>query len=322
MRKGVTLIYTLLHFTFFIRGAQANTVQLDSTTIEFFDKQFSKKVKVQLTVDVPKLPANLTIIDLMVELGANEMQVDSVKKFMDNDQTRKEFKVCINEEICVNINIISNEIDSKKEDKTIEKELKKATFFPKRDVGIYIGFNQWNPVNVIRQDNKINDWRSRYFAISFKKYAYIGKLDKLEFAIGTAPEIAWYNFHLKNNRIISEFGEETTFEISPNQLRKSKLVVPIIQVPVTINVGLADSGWMLSTGPSVGLRYGGFSKVKSREEGRQKVKSDFNMSKLIIGWGLEIGKVSGMKFFLKNDFTPLFQVEGRNERVWSIGVRI
>lgn len=322
MRKVIILTYTLLCMVLFVKNTQATEIKLDSTTIEFFDKQFSKKVKVQLTIDVPKLPTNLTVVDLMIELGASDNQLDSLKKFMDEDYSIREFKVCINDETCVKVKVMNDDLESRREKKMVEKEIKKESYFPKRDVGIYIGFNQWNPVNVIRQDNKINDWKSRYFAISFKKYAYLGEIDKLEFAIGTAPELVWYNFHLKNDRVIEEFGEYTTFETAASRLKKSKLVVPMVQVPITINIGLKDSGWMISTGPSIGIRYGGFSKVKSRDEGKQKVKSDFNMSKLFVGWGIEVGKVSGMKLFFKNDFTSLFQAEGRNERVWSLGIRI
>lgn len=325
MKKVHILMCCLLFFIFQVENVQAEKMDIDSTTIEFYDKEFSKKVKIQLTIDVPNLPSNLTTLSLMRELGANEVQLDSIETFMKRGQSYKEYRLCMNETNCLNIRIVNediNEGNDENEKSKSEKQVKVPSFFPKRDVGIYLGFNQWNPVNTIQADNKLNDWRSRYFAISFKKYSYIGKFRNLEFAVGTAPEIAWYNFHLKNDRRIEEQAEVTRFVVSSVPLKKSKVVVPMVNVPLTINVGLKDSGWMLSTGPSVGFRYGGFSKVKSREEGRQKLKSDFNMSKLFVGWGLEVGKVSGMKFFFKNDFTSLFQVEGRNERVWSFGVRI
>jgi hypothetical protein len=322
MKRIHILMCSLLFFILQTEKVHAEGKSVDSTTVEFYDKQFEKKVKIQLTIDVPNLPTNLTTLNLIRELGANEIQIDSIQTFMKNGQASKKYSICINDVNCLTIKIVSLDEKVKDEKNQNENPVRLSSFFPKRDVGFYLGFNQWNPVNTIKLDNKLNDWKSRYFAISFKKYTYIGKIHNLEFAVGTAPEIAWYNFHLKNDRLIEEQADMTRFVVSNVPLKKSKIVVPMVNVPLTINIGLKDSGWMLSTGPSVGFRYGGFSKVKSREEGRQKVKSDFNMSKLFVGWGIEIGKVSGMKFFFKNDFTPLFQVEQRGERVWSFGIRI
>ena len=186
------------------------------------------------------------------------------------------------------------------------------------------GWQNNNPASP-NQLTDLRTGRSRYVALSFRKNATLLNTEQVDIALSLGPEIAWYNFMLQNDNIVTNVGDQVTFLEGNQQLPKSKLVMPYINLPILLNFGFEESQFQIGVGGYVGYRFGGYSKTKDANGNKTRLKDDYGMNDLFYGLTGELGRRHGLKLFVRYDLNPMFrdnQINANKLQAWSIGIRI
>ncbi|MFB0945844.1 MAG: hypothetical protein QMB24_06835 [Spirosomataceae bacterium] len=338
------LILTLIG-VFAAMSSFAVVLPSDTTVIEFTDKGVKKRVTVLTeggkNFDVPKV---LNLNNLLREIGVDSTERKKAMVMVEGDDGKKDTILVIARDGRT-IKIVArnpfpeqateaddrwtiNQKDSaRKEDDDYVQRLGKKRFFSKSDFGIYLGLNGWqnnNPASP-NQLTDLRTGRSRYVALSFRKNATLLNTEQVDIALSLGPEIAWYNFMLQNDNIVTNVGDQVTFLEGNQQLPKSKLVMPYINLPILLNFGFEESQFQIGVGGYVGYRFGGYSKTKDANGNKTRLKDDYGMNDLFYGLTGELGRRRGLKLFVRYDLNPMFrdnQINANKLQAWSIGIRI
>lgn len=344
--------------------AFANVMPKDTTIIEFHDKGTNNKVKVitnnNKTIELPK---SLNLENVLKAVGVDSNERERALVLITTGGTKIDTLLLLSKE-GQRIKIITKEFVSKKDttikgteehhrnsigDKieTYEDEIdnsntysnrdkkkspKDKKFFSKSDFAIYLGLNSFANANEPQSPNELNalrTWQSRYVALSFRKNATLLKGSKMDLALSYGPEIAWYNFMLKNSNVAREVdvNNRTQVEFVKNsrETDKSKLVVPYINFPVLLNFGFKEDKFKIGLGGYAGYRVGGYTMERYSRRSADKVKGDFGMNDFIYGVTAELGKRNGMTLFVRYDMNKLFkesQTNFRDIQAFSVGFRL
>jgi hypothetical protein len=341
------LILTLIG-VFAAMSSFAVVLPSDTTVIEFTDKGVKKRVTVLTeggkNFDVPKV---LNLNNLLREIGVDSTERKKAMVMVEGDDGKKDTILVIARDGRT-IKIVArnpfpeqateaddrwtiNQKDSaRKEDDDYDHDVQrlgKKRFFSKSDFGIYLGLNGWqnnNPASP-NQLTDLRTGRSRYVALSFRKNATLLNTEQVDIALSLGPEIAWYNFMLQNDNIVTNVGDQVTFLEGNQQLPKSKLVMPYINLPILLNFGFEESQFQIGVGGYVGYRFGGYSKTKDANGNKTRLKDDYGMNDLFYGLTGELGRRRGLKLFVRYDLNPMFrdnQINANKLQAWSIGIRI
>jgi hypothetical protein len=340
------LILTLIG-VFAAMSSFAVVLPSDTTVIEFTDKGVKKRVTVLTegkNFDVPKV---LNLNNLLREIGVDSTERKKAMVMVEGDDGKKDTILVIARDGRT-IKIVArnpfpeqateaddrwtiNQKDSaRKEDDDYDDDVQrlgKKRFFSKSDFGIYLGLNGWqnnNPASP-NQLTDLRTGRSRYVALSFRKNATLLNTEQVDIALSLGPEIAWYNFMLQNDNIVTNVGDQVTFLEGNQQLPKSKLVMPYINLPILLNFGFEESQFQIGVGGYVGYRFGGYSKTKDANGNKTRLKDDYGMNDLFYGLTGELGRRRGLKLFVRYDLNPMFrdnQINANKLQAWSIGIRI
>jgi hypothetical protein len=217
-----------------------------------------------------------------------------------------------------------------------QKTPKEKKFFSKSDFGIYLGLNNFAHANEAKAPNEfigLRTWQSRYVALSLRKNATLVKGKKVDMAFSYGPEIAWYNFMLKNSNVAREVDgfvngnpvNQVVFVKNSKETEKSKLVMPYLNFPVLLNFGFKEDKFKIGFGGYVGYRVGGYSMEKFSRRSEDKVKGDFGMNDFVYGVTAEVGKKNGMTLFVRYDMNKLFkesQTGLADIQAFSVGFRL
>lgn len=211
---------------------------------------------------------------------------------------------------------------------TNERPKKQADtkYFARKDFGLYLGLNGLMAESGVVPD--LETWGSRYVALSWRKNKTLVKTKQLDVALSIGPEIAWNNFRFKNNQFLrnDKTNNQVSFEKAAENLRKSKLVVPTVNLPIMLNFGFKQSNINIGFGGYVGYRVGGYTRIDTNEERKIKTRDAFGMSSWRKGLTAEVGKKNGITFFVRKDVDNLFttsQSKINNQlQGWSAGVRL
>jgi hypothetical protein len=336
----------------------------DTTIIEFNDKGSNNKVKVisgnNKTIELPK---SLNLNNVLKAVGVDSNERERTLVLISNGGTKKDTLLVFSKE-GQRIKIITKDIISKRDttikgegqemERRIEKELedeiesydddhkehqpkkskspKEKKFFSKSDFGLYIGLNNFAHANEAKAPTELNSlrtWQSRYVALSLRKNATLVKGKKVDVAFSYGPEIAWYNFMLKNSNVVREVetGGKTGVEFVANnrETEKSKLVMPYLNFPVLLNFGFKEDKFKIGLGGYAGYRVGGYSMEKFSRRSEDKIKGDFGLNDFIYGVTAEIGKKNGMTLFVRYDMNKLFkqsQTSFNEIQAFSVGFRL
>jgi hypothetical protein len=329
-------------------------VASDTTVIEFTDKGVKKRVTVLTeggkNFDVPKV---LNLNNLLLEIGVDSAERKEAMIMVEgNDGKKDTISVVARDGRTIKIvarnpfperatetddRWTSNQKqDSAKEeggnnddddDDDDVQVLGKKRFFSKSDFGIYLGLNGWqnnNPVSP-NQLTDLRTGRSRYVALSLRKNATLLNTEQLDIALSLGPELAWYNFMLQNDNIVTNVGNQVAFLEGDQQLSKSKLVMPYVNLPILLNFGFEESQFQIGVGGYVGYRFGGYSKTKDTNGNKTRFKDDYGMNDLFYGLTGELGRRRGLKMFVRYDLNPMFndnQINANKLQAWSVGIRI
>lgn len=181
-------------------------------------------------------------------------------------------------------------------------ERKSRNMFSRRDFGLYLGLNTFDTQTMPELDN----WKSRYVALSWKKNHRLITGNKVDVAMGTGFEFAWNNYMLKDNITLMNQGiAGADFVEVRGHLDKSKVVVTNFNVPLMLQFGFKESKWILGVGAYGGARINGYTKVKG-ENGTKREHGAYNMSKFHYGLAAELGH-KNFTLFARYQMTPLFK---------------
>lgn len=302
--------------------------KMDSTRIEFTDRENDLRVAIHLPGGTDDLPNGLSIWRVLIKVGVLEAEKGGLERFLSEKVVGSQYLVPLppRDTIRVEILAIVEEEDKKSFGLSIQRPEKSEApkrFFPKRDVGFYLGLNNWHGPNSLVRESELRWPRSIYVALSFRRNMDIWRSDNVAFGFSYAPEFVWYNLRFQDQTILQEDAAgEPFFGVSSRAIRKAKLTVPQFSLPVMLHVGIPKTKWTFSFGPYASIRLGGYTKARyASGGGRERIRGDFDMRPWQIGWMAEVGRRSGMKLFVRQDNQPLFRTENRTERVWAIGVR-
>jgi len=203
------------------------------------------------------------------------------------------------------------------------KKSNSGRFFSRNDFGLYIGLNNWAKGSTV--GSSLVTWGSRYVALSFQKNITLINGKQVDLAFTYGPEVAWNNFMLDENNVVQMLGKQIVFKDFGQNLSKSKLVVPMLNLPMMLNLGFEEAKFRIGLGGYIGYRIGGYSKLKYEGGKKEKIKGDYGLEDFRYGLTAELGKRKGATLFLRYDLNQVFKVEQTNAKglqAWCIGLRL
>lgn len=226
----------------------------------------------------------------------------------------------------------------KKDDRNIQitigrdkssKKAKKNTISHNIDISLGINTFLQDGKTVSGTNYELRPMGSRYIALGsmFKTKLSHGKVP-LYFQYGV--EFSWYNFMFEGNNFITKGQDENLFRQHDLELKKSKLVVSYINLPVMFGIGSKyKNTFTLGVGGYVGYRLGSHSKIVSRVDDNLKTdkdKSNFHLNDVRYGLKAEVGfgrKHGGITLFANYDMNELFQ-SGKAPAIqaFSFGIKL
>jgi hypothetical protein len=211
------------------------------------------------------------------------------------------------------------------DDNRMPKKKKSDTrrFFPRNDFGIYIGLNNWAKGSV--NNAELATWGSRYFALSQQRNITLINEEQFDLAFTYGTELAWNNFMFDANDVIEMSGRQVVFRDFGKNLSKSKLVVPMLNLPMMLNIGFEEAKFKIGIGGYVGYRIGGYSKLKYEDGKKEKLRRNYGLEGFRYGLMAELGRRRGATFFFRYDLNPVFkasQINAKSLQAWSVGFRL
>ncbi len=104
---------------------------------------------------------------------------------------------------------------------------------------------------------------------------------------------SWYNYAFQNDVLIEPRADEFTYSISDELLRKSKMSVTYLTIPLLLNLesnpDRKSRSFRFSAGVTGGVRIASRTKIKTEEKRVTKQKDDFNLNALRYGPTVRIG---------------------------------
>lgn len=210
-----------------------------------------------------------------------------------------------------------HEDDSREYRSSDNYSAKKRNSFSRKDFGLYLGLNTYESKSMPELDNL----RSRYVALNWKKNHRLITGNQVDVALGTGFEFAWHNYMMKDNIRLMNTAKGAEFADVTQSLDKSKLVVSSLNIPLMLQFGFKESNWKLGLGAYGGARIGSHVKTKG-ENGKQHYKSAYNLNKFHYGLAAELGR-ENFTFFARYEITPMFKDNNPiNGNAISFGIRL
>lgn len=176
----------------------------------------------------------------------------------------------------------------------------------------------------------LRPWGSRYIAFGHINKTRIGNR-KSPLALHYGLELSVNNFMFEGDSRIRKGPDGILFEPTGRDLRKNKLTVFYINLPVMTFLDFNKPNWgnfEIGFGGYVGYRLHSYSKIMYFESGREREhqRSNFHLNNLRYGLVGQIG-LKGLSLFVKYDLNPLFvQGKGPNPnadlQAISFGIRL
>lgn len=211
-----------------------------------------------------------------------------------------------------------DENDSREYKQSSHYSPKKHNMFSRKDFGLYVGLNTYETKNLPELDNV----RSRYVALNWKKNHRLITGNHVDVALGTGFEFAWNNYMMKENiRLVNTANGAGFVDVKEN-LDKSKFVVSSFNIPMMLQFGFKESKWSLGVGAYGGARIGSYVKTKEETGAKEHFKSAYNLNKFHYGFAAELGR-EGFAIFARYEATPLFNDNNPiNGNAISFGIRL
>lgn len=165
---------------------------------------------------------------------------------------------------------------------------------------------------------------SRYFALSAGAMPTLirGKYASLKLYYGV--EVAWNNFMFEDNKIAEKGPTGVSFTDAGRDLRKSKLTVCTLGIPVVPRVTFYNSDGRkvchIGFGGYVNYRLDSYRKIKEADGSKDRRHSDYYLNSVRYGLVAHLG-IRSFDFFAKYNLNPLFQTgKGPDVRTLTFGI--
>jgi len=188
------------------------------------------------------------------------------------------------------------------------------------DFSIYLGINNFGGSLPVGYD--FRPIGSRFVALSWQHRIPLSVKGATKLRLITGPEVAWNNFMFEGRNTLVDRNNQLNIEQADVDLRKSKLVMAQLNLPVMINVAFR-SGITLGVGAYAGIRLDSYTKVKPEGGSALRTHGSYNLNP--VRWGLttELGFRGSSKLFFRYEPTSPFRAgQGPDASVWAVGVKL
>ena len=163
---------------------------------------------------------------------------------------------------------------------------------------------------------------SRFVALAWQTRIPLAVNGFTKLRLITGPEVAWNNFMFQDRNTLVERNGELIIEQADKDLRKSKLVMAQLNLPLMLNVSFR-SGVSLSLGAYAGMRLDSYTKVKPEGSSAVRTHGTYNLNS--VRWGLttELGFRRSTKLFFRYEpNSPFRSGQGPDASVWAVGLKL
>lgn len=195
---------------------------------------------------------------------------------------------------------------------------------------IQIGLNNWIAGSAssayISNSYVLRPLGSRYFAINFYRNPLLIKGKSARLSIRYGLEIAWNNYMFEENIQISKGANAIEFLSVPESLKKSKLTIATLQLPVVPQLNFYNKGnkksFHIGLGGFIGYRIDSYTKVKYQNDDKKRDHSNFYLNDLQYGIVTTIGLLK-TDLFVKYNLNSVFRTgQGPDLRSISFGISL
>jgi hypothetical protein len=142
-------------------------------------------------------------------------------------------------------------------------------------------------------------------------------LVKQKFNLEYGLTFSWYNYAFQNDVILTPDADQFAFVESMEPLRKSKMSMTYLTVPLLLNLETnpdeKSKSFRLSAGMTGGIRIASRTKIKTEDKLKTKQRDDFNLNdfrygptvRIGYGWFNLYGHYAMSEFFAEGEGTPL-----------------
>ncbi len=174
---------------------------------------------------------------------------------------------------------------------------------------------------------ELDPFNSRYVAIQTSLLKRFGR----NVALSWGLEYNWYNFMFDRRVRLTEGREGIEFEQTNLNVKKSKLVVMYLSLPVMLKFRVAEN-IQFGVGGQIGYRMGSYSKFQYEDSNGKEVTDrhweGYNLNDFRYGLRAELGfarnsKWTGTKIFFNYDMNQLFKgTQSPELQAFSFGLRL
>lgn len=167
---------------------------------------------------------------------------------------------------------------------------------------------------------------SRYFAINFYRNPTLIKGKSARLSVRYGLEVAWNNYMFEENIRANKGATAVEFAPVMESLKKSKLTVATVQLPVVPQVSFYnDNGkktFHIGLGGLIGYRIDSYTKVKFENNDKRRDHSNFYLNDLQYGLVANIGLLK-TDLFVKYNLNSVFRTnQGPDLRTISFGISL
>lgn len=200
-----------------------------------------------------------------------------------------------------------------------DRDRKPKNMFSRKDFGLYLGLNDFDET---LRTPELDQWRSRYVALQWRKNHRLITGKQVDVALGTGIEFAWNNFMYQDDIELIKDNGVSEFYLLDFEVEKAKLVVNNFNIPVMLQFGFKESGFRFGVGAFGGVRINSYQRFRDFDGGKERVKGDYNLRKFNYGLMAEAGK-GDFRIFAKYDALPMFNDNNPiNGNAFSFGIRL
>jgi hypothetical protein len=188
------------------------------------------------------------------------------------------------------------------------------------DLNSYLGFNGFSGALPAGYD--FRPVGSRFIALAWQTRIPLAVSGTTKLRLLTGPEVAWNNFMFEGrNTLVAQSGQ-LVVEPATVDLRKSKLVMAQLNLPLMLNLSF-KSGFSLSMGGYAGMRLDSYTKVKPEGGSAARTHSTYNLNPVRWGYMAELGYRGHAKLFGRYEPNSPFRAgQGPDAGIWTVGIKL
>ncbi|GAB3267613.1 hypothetical protein GCM10027347_36630 [Larkinella harenae] len=180
-----------------------------------------------------------------------------------------------------------------------------------------------NP-NYASEAYRLRPLGSRYISLALSQAPTLARSQHVSLKLFYGLEVSWNNYMFENDVIAQKGADGVVFADAGRDLRKSKLTMCTINLPVVPRLSFYSSSGRklghLGFGGYAGYRVDSYTKIKEQDGNKERQHSNFYLNDLRYGLIAHIG-IARMNFFVKYDLNPLFaENRGPDVRTLSFGI--